>query len=101
MTHEKSSKDVRVGFAWYRPEQWARLLDVSIDRDTLEDTHAEWEEFATQRLRELRSQGVDVEKIEVDVEELKQWCLDHGSLVDAGARSKFVIDKLKEKHGGK
>ncbi len=32
----------QVGIAWYRPEQWARLLEISEDRDDLETTWEEW-----------------------------------------------------------
>lgn len=100
MAPEERGHEVRVGFAWYRPDQWSRLLDISIDRDDLENTHAEWEGVATEQFRELLAQGVAVEKIDVDVEELKEWCLDHASLVDASARANFVAMKLRKMHEG-
>jgi hypothetical protein len=32
----------KMGFAWYRKEQWDLLLAVSSDRDCLEQTYEEW-----------------------------------------------------------
>jgi hypothetical protein len=43
-----------VGVAWYRPEQWEVLRNASIDRDKLEDTHAEWLAEAERVVKELR-----------------------------------------------
>src|SRR5437867_4031847 len=97
MGSEKSYQNVRVGLGWYRPEQWTRLLEVSVDRDALEDTHAEWAKGAAEAMRELRARGVTVEKIDVEVEELVQWCLDRGLMVDSRARSNFAAEKLLQR----
>jgi hypothetical protein len=83
-----------VGIAWFRPEQWERLLEVSDDRDKLEPTHAAWEKFATQTLKRLRRSGVNARKVDVDVEEILAWCAEHGHPMNASARAEFVSRKV-------
>jgi len=34
------------GIAWYRPEQWERLREVSEDVENLEETYEAWLETA-------------------------------------------------------
>ena len=47
----------RIGIAWYRREQWDRLLEISSDRDELEDTNDEWQAMAEKNLRKLAKRG--------------------------------------------
>src|SRR4051812_29544994 len=50
------------GLAWYTPESYARLLEVSADRQQRHATYAEWYESATDALINLQLMGVPVEK---------------------------------------
>ncbi len=92
--HRKEKKVV--GIAWYRPEQWERLREVSADVDILEETHAEWVVFAAKQFDELNRRGISVIKVDVDVEELLQWCGQKGVAVDANARAGFVLRKVQD-----
>lgn len=68
---EKSKRQETVlGVGWYRPAQWALLLSVSLDRDELESTHAEWLASAESSLETIRPTGHNPVKIDIDVEEL-------------------------------
>ena len=98
VSHVKPSGKTKFGFAWYRPEQWSRLREVSADRAELEETFAEWESLAEQTLRSLQTQGMHIEKVMVDVEELLVWCKDRGLPVDASARSHYVTDLLRRQN---
>jgi hypothetical protein len=89
-----------VGCAWYRAEQWDRLREISVDRDKLEKTHAEWVASAEESLRGMRKVGMRVEKVEVDVEELLAWCEARQLDVDGGARAKYAAEMLRQHHGG-
>ena len=82
------------GFAWYRKEQWDRLLSVSSDRDSLEATFEEWLEIAQKRFKEFKRGGHDVRQVDVDVEELIRWCQKRKKPIDGNARSEFAADKL-------
>ena len=43
--------------AWYRPEQWDRLLEISSDYQEFEDTFEEWKVMAEENLRKLSQRG--------------------------------------------
>ncbi len=58
---------MKKGFAWYRSDQWERLLSVSADRKDLEDAYNEWAKNAQSHIDELKQAGVDNEKHEIDV----------------------------------
>lgn len=92
-----------MGCAWYRAEQWERLREISVDRDDLEETHAEWVVNAEETLRGMRKAGMLVDKVEVDVEELLAWCKARQLDVDGGARAKYAGEMLRQRdagHGG-
>ena len=94
-------RETRVGVAWYRPEQWQRLREISIDKDVLEETHVEWVQNAEKALQELRRQGIEPIKVDVDVEELLRWCESQHVAVNGKARSTYVATQLRlldEKH---
>ena len=86
----------RIGVAWYRREQWGRLLEVSSDRAELEDTYDEWQALAEENLRKLAQHGYILHKVDIDVEELLSWCNSHNRSVDGDARSEFTTVKLRE-----
>ena len=97
----KKNKDreetaVCLGVAWYRREQWNRLLEVAKDRDNLEDTYEEWEANAERGLGRLTRPGFVPKKIDIDIEELIRWCKLKNRPVDGAARSIFAADRLQE-----
>jgi len=85
-----------VGVAWYTPEQWDRLREISSDADNLEDTYEEWKSSAENALITLSASGAIARKVAVDVEELLRWCNSKNRPVDGAARSEFAWEKLKE-----
>jgi hypothetical protein len=92
-----SSEPVQVlGVAWYRPEQWSKLLEVADDRADLEQTHEAWEATARRTLAVLAQSGVWARKVEVDVDELVRWCRADGRAIDGAARAEFVERKLRQ-----
>lgn len=94
---DKQSKSIEVlGIAWYKPQQWERLLQISTDRDKLETTYEEWIQFAKKSVREMQEIGIRTKKIVVDTEKLLLWCNQHKYKVDAEARSFYVADTLRK-----
>ena len=83
--------------AWYRPEQWTRLLEISDDREELEPSHDEWLQSASKTMHQLRGQGLRVEKVQVDVEDLLGWCNGQGRPVDGASRAAFVAELLRQR----
>ena len=95
---EESQDSQRVlGVGWYRPEQWTLLLSVSVDRDELESTHAEWLSSAESSLKTIREAGYNPVKIDIDVEEMIAWCKKNGVPVDGNARAHFIVDKTRQR----
>jgi hypothetical protein len=95
-TRAKDELSVALGVAWYRKEQWGRLLEISEDRDRLEETYEAWEANAKASLPKLRKKDVIPRKVDIDVEELLRWCQSEGRVVDASARVIFTAEKLRE-----
>jgi hypothetical protein len=93
----KPSGQLKLGIAWFRPEQWSRLLEISEDCEALEETFAEWESLAEEKLLDLRAQGINAERVTIDVEELLVWCKSRGLSVNATARSQYVAELLRKR----
>lgn len=96
----KKPKDsnVAIGVAWYRREQWPRLLEISADRDKLEDSYDEWLAHASKALGMLKSKGLDPVKVDIDTEELLAWCRSRNLPVSGEARAEYTTEKVKEIH---
>ncbi|MCD4706427.1 MAG: hypothetical protein K8S62_01665 [Candidatus Sabulitectum sp.] len=84
------------GVAWYRREQWALLKSVAKDAGELENSYDEWLEFAEPAFEAIRNTGTHLMKVDVDIEELIQWCKHEGRPVDGPARADFVTRKMKD-----
>ncbi len=85
-----------IGLAWYRPEQWHRLRQVSADVEKLEESYYEWLSLASARFREAQQLGINIRKVEVDVEDLLEWCKQTGRSVDGEARAMYVTEKIQQ-----
>jgi hypothetical protein len=96
MRKPKHKEKVVTGVGWYRPEQWQRLREISVDVDQLEKTHAEWLEFAEKTVKDLERLGVSIIKVDVDVEELQSWSQQQGLPVDGKARAEFITNKVNQ-----
>ena len=93
-----TSQPIIMGAAWYRENQWERLKEVSEDRDNLEETWIEWNQAVEKSLQEARSMGLHVEKVDVDIEELIQWCRAKRRPVNAESRASFAGEKTMKRH---
>ena len=97
--HKRKVRDTAktvMGVAWYRRDQWDRLLEISSDRAELEDTYDEWKAVAEENLRNLAKHGYKLCKVHIDVEELLIWCNSQNRAVDGDARTEFTVVKLRE-----
>ena len=100
MSESKESKQrLIVGFAWYRPDQWQRVRDISTDVDDLEDNYEAWLRLAEQKFKELNAAGLRVEKVDVDSERLIFWCNERRLEVNAQARSRYAAETLRQLDG--
>lgn len=91
----KPNPEFVTGVAWYREEQWPLLLALSIDRDKLAKTYAEWQQDAERTMLRMRIEGLKIQKVDVDVAELQAWCIAKGRPINGAARAEFVVEKLQ------
>ena len=82
---------------WFKPDQWQRLRERSADAEHLEPTHEAWAAAQDRRIEELERAGISVSRVEVDVDELVDWCQARGLSMDAVARANFAADKLAQR----
>lgn len=89
---------VVAGVCWYRQDQYERFLACAADRDKLEDTWAEWQITAERILRQYRAKGMNIRKVEIDLDDLLAYCRAEGRPNDAAARSSYVAHLLEREH---
>jgi hypothetical protein len=92
----KPKEEMVIAVVWYRPEQWRRVRDIATDADELEANYAEWVQGAEEKLKQLRSSGLRVEKVDVDSEKLVLWCNERGLENNGQARSLYAAERLSE-----
>src|SRR5260370_42507903 len=97
---KKNSNESKIitGVAWYRPEQWERLREVAEDVDNLEETYEAWLKTAEQMIRDGIPSDVQVERVDIDVEEVLAWCNVHSLPMNASSRSRFVSERVRQKY---
>ena len=89
-------REVVLGIAWFRQDQWELLRSLSADADVLEPTHAEWEKLARRTIKDLGRQGILARKVDVDVPLLQAWCVAQHRPLDAAARAAYATTRLRE-----
>ncbi|HEY5998289.1 MAG TPA: hypothetical protein VI078_03195 [bacterium] len=91
-------RPVKFGIAWFKPEQWSLLREISEDKDELEDDYETWLQHAQERVQDFQSKDIPVEEVLVDVYDLSQWCKKHKVKCDAEARSRFASEEVRKMH---
>ena len=80
-----------LALAWYRQDQWQLLLDYSTDSDRLERTYQEWLEHVEKKINKMGKEGINVVKIDINIEEMKKWCKRHDKPIDGYTRSEYAV----------
>ncbi len=80
-----------LALAWYRQDQWQLLLDYSTDSDRLERTYQEWLEHVEKKINEMGKEGINVVKIDINIEDMKKWCERHDKPIDGYTRSEYAV----------
>lgn len=65
---------MKIKVAWYRKEDYKRLLATIDDSDKMPKKYEHWFEIAEAGIKSLRQAGYDVETREIDIDALKKWC---------------------------
>lgn len=84
---------LEVKLAFYRKEDWKRFIDSIDDRESMHDSWKDWHKAYLKAKSQLIKQGFIVKDVEVNLDELREFCLLRGIKNDGKARSQFVSDK--------
>jgi len=82
-----------VKIAYYRKEDWERLLEIIDDKESMHDTWNDWYNAFSKAKTNLVSQGFMVIEIEVNLDELNNYCKLKCIDNNGKARSQFVREK--------
>lgn len=83
-----------MGIAWYRKDQWERFRAAAADRDAIDEDYEVWRSKAQDSFNYFMKVGTPATRIEIDLDELLQWCVAHNRVLDANARAEFTSEKL-------
>ena len=87
-----------VGMMWYRRDQWDRWKDVTPDWDEMSPTYDAWLREAKRGVRVYEDQGIYVERVEADVDEVLAWCRYKGLQPNGAARSQYAAERVRLKN---
>ncbi|MGH9345117.1 MAG: hypothetical protein ACRD19_15325 [Terriglobia bacterium] len=93
--HSKK-EDIVMGIAWYQRDQWPRLLEISADRDQIENSYDEWLANASKTFEQLKSEGLSPAKMNVDTAELLAWRRSRNRPFDAKERAEYVVERIQK-----
>ncbi|MBC8375001.1 MAG: hypothetical protein H8E26_03080 [FCB group bacterium] len=77
--------------AWFKSNQWEKLKDVSVDSSGLGATYEEWRSNVNHTIGKMKSGGMIIHKIQIDIDELIEWAETRGVPLDGKARSEYAI----------
>jgi hypothetical protein len=87
---------VVAGVAWYAREDYAALLSIFEDADTLPTTYDEWLAKAEELEGEFKARGYHVVRALIDPKTFPSWCAARGLKLNANARTNFGNEKARE-----
>ncbi len=79
-----------VAVAWFTPETWPRLREISADPDDLPETYGEFLTLAEPRFARHVAAGAPLQRVLIDPDELLEWCEVNRRPVDGHARAGFA-----------
>lgn len=88
---------ISMAMPWYTPESWRQLGAVADDK--LCGTHADFVQKTTQAIRRFKAEGVEVEKVLIDVDHMAAWLKRWGHRIDS--RGRAMYGALLALHDGK
>ncbi len=85
---------MNLGIGYYSEQQYSLLLRYADDRKALHDTWEEWLLQFGKTYSYLKASGIDVEKIDVDINHLLRYCHKQGLKNTGETRSKYIQAKV-------
>jgi hypothetical protein len=78
---------------WLRRDQWACFCSVYADPSELPASYDDWLRDAQGGLVAFTQAGYDVQRVDVDLEQLMCWCRRRRLRLDAKALMQFAIER--------
>lgn len=98
MTDFRKNSPGVVGLAWFRREDYPRLLTIFEDAHEMHDTWEEWEKAAKMVEERFKAEGYVVERVYIDPDTFPDWCRKAGVGIVASARSRFTGETVAKRH---
>ena len=83
---------------WYREEDYARLLEISADASSLAKTYGQFVSQSERKLKALDTQGLPIERVYIDPDGLRLWCVGKGIDINTRARQQFAVEIAATKY---
>lgn len=85
-----------VGMAWYREEDYPRILKIMDDAHTLPTTYNKWHQLAEKRESQVKREGHFTVRAIIKPDEFLAWCKATGNKVDSSGRMAFANKVAKD-----
>lgn len=82
-----------MGMAWYRRQDYRRILAIMTDADLLPPTYDKWLGKAERYERQEIAKGMMIIRVIIDPDEFAAWCAASGLNIDAKARMNFAAEE--------
>ncbi len=79
----------------YRKDQYDRYRAISVDKENFPKSYDEMMVTEKSKCNEMEKKGFKVVKIDVDIEELIEWCQHRKVTINPESRTKFTMEKFK------
>ncbi len=79
--------------AYYKKEDWSRLLQIIDDKESMHDSWNEWHLAYRKAKNELIAKGYQVVDVEINLDELVSYCKAKGAKNTGKTRSQFVQER--------
>jgi hypothetical protein len=86
------------GIAWYRQQDYQRLLEMFEDGHRLPATYEEWLQKADSLFKGMKNRGVAVQRVYLYPDDFAAWCRSRGLNINASARMKYAAAFVAGKH---
>lgn len=99
MSNSEDAPPPPVGVYWIEEEDYASVLTILEDGNTLPHTWREWLKMAEEMERGLKAYGHPVMRVRIDPRTFPIWCAAHGTSTGRAGRKRFVADAVTERYG--
>ena len=85
-----------LGLAWYRQQDYPRILGTMADGCKLPKTFEEWEKKAVLKEKQLIANELIIVRTIIIPDEFVRWCNEKGKLPNAQMRGHYVAEITKQ-----